>query len=292
MFEWEDGGKRITIREVHSEELKTVEALQRQAWGFEDLDVVPAAQLIAAQHVGGILLGAFDDGGMIGFVYGFPGYEQGRISIHSHLLAVRPDCRGHRAGLFLKLAQREAALERGINEVTWTFDPLQSLNANLNFAALGVTSGRYVVDFYGEASSSPLHQGFGTDRLWVSWTLDSDRVIDRVARAREVKTGTAPTQETGFGPFLVEERNGRIEVSGRECLTGSSCQIEIPDRIVDLKRINPGLGTLWRETTRRAFLQALGCGFVVTDFLGIQGAQGRRWFYQLTKAQASTLNAL
>lgn len=283
MFEWQARGRRITIREVRSEELKTVEDIQRQAWGFEDLDVVPAAQLIAAQHVGGILLGAFDETSMIGFVYGFPGYEQGRISMHSHLLAVRPDCRGLRAGLFLKLAQREAALDRGIIEITWTFDPLQSVNANLNFSALGVTSRRYVVNFYGEATSSPLHQGIGTDRLWVSWMLDTERVQERVARAREGKPPLPALDVTQFGPSLVEWKRGCMEGPGQDLLSGNSCRIEIPDDIMAVSRRDSQLGPLWRQTTRLAFLQALDRGFVVADFHGIQGPEGRRWFYHLTK---------
>ena len=47
--------------------------------------------------------------------------------------------------------------------MTWTFDPLQSLNAYLNFTKLGVVSNRYLPEFYGEDPSSFLHQT-GTDR--------------------------------------------------------------------------------------------------------------------------------
>ena len=68
----------------------------------------------------------------------------------------------------LKQAQRERALTLGIQRITWTFDPLQSKNAHLNFAKLGTVSDRYKPDFYGPETSSLLHRN-GTDRLWVTW---------------------------------------------------------------------------------------------------------------------------
>lgn len=65
--------------------------------------------------------------------------------------------------------------------MTWTFDPLQSLNAHINFAKLGVVADAYKVNFYGETTSSFLHQiGMGTDRLWVTWLLDSPWVHERL----------------------------------------------------------------------------------------------------------------
>ena len=181
MFEWVAEGKRLHIREAESEaEFHAIEEIQREAWGFSDLDIVPAATIIATHHAGGIVVGAFDEDYMIGFAYGFPAFEANRASIHSHMLAVRPRYRNAQAGFRLKLAQRDLTIAKGLDEVTWTFDPLQSLNAHLNFAKLGVISRRYIVNFYGEETSSPLHQGFGTDRLWVRWLITSDRVSERI----------------------------------------------------------------------------------------------------------------
>src|SRR5713226_8914162 len=183
MFEWSINDRRFFIRDVESDaEYHEIEDIQKEAWGFNDLDTVPAATLIATQHAGGIVLGAFEGDRMIGFAYAFPALEQARVSMHSHMLAVKPAYRNFQAGFYLKLAQRERALAMGLDEITWTFDPLQSLNAHLNFTKLGVISSRYIVNFYGEASSSPLHTGFGTDRLWVRWLLKSDRVKQRISQ--------------------------------------------------------------------------------------------------------------
>lgn len=151
-------------------EYRAVERLQKEIWSVEDREILPAIHMIAATAVGAILVGAFDDDELIGFVYGFPGFEGSKRIIHSDMLAVRNDYRDHGLGRELKLAQRERALAHGIDRITWTFDPLRAKNAYLNFAQLGVVADRYLRDFYGE-TTSPLHS-LGTDRLWVTWHLN------------------------------------------------------------------------------------------------------------------------
>lgn len=160
----------IDIREVRGrDELQAVEALQKEVWDCNDLEVLPAIHMIAAREVGAILLGAFDSTELVGFAYGFPGFEGEHRVIHSDMLAVRAAYRDRGLGRALKLAQRDAALARGVDRITWTFDPQKTRNAVLNFEKLGVVADRYLRDFYGD-TSSPLHAG-GTDRLWVTWHL-------------------------------------------------------------------------------------------------------------------------
>jgi predicted GNAT superfamily acetyltransferase len=164
----------MDIREIRSiDELHAVEALQREVWSVDDLEVLPAIHMIAASEVGAIIIGAFDGGELVAFAYGFPGFEGEHRVIHSDMLAVRDSYRDHGLGRALKFAQRDAALARRIDRITWTFDPLQSRNAYLNFVHLGVTADRYLRDFYG-ATTSPLHQ-LGTDRLWVTWEIAERR---------------------------------------------------------------------------------------------------------------------
>ena len=86
------------------------------------------------------------------------------------MLAVKTAYRNLDLGRQLKLAQREQVMAQGIGLMTWTFDPLQSLNAHFNFNKLGVVADRYLPDFYGADAASFLHQT-GTDRLWVTWWL-------------------------------------------------------------------------------------------------------------------------
>ena len=283
MFEWNIEGRHFYIREARGEdEFHAVEDLQRDAWQFNDLDIVPFAILIASQWAGGVVLVAFEGETMIGFSYGFPGYEHGRVSIHSHMLAVKPEARNFQAGFYLKLAQREWALEKGLNEITWTFDPLQSLNAYLNFSKLGVVSDRYIVNFYGEASSSPLHKGFGTDRLWVRWPLDSDRVKQRITR----KGRSSPTDLSATDPVLVYLEGGQPRTNEfGSALSGDRCLIEIPHDISAFKQREAAAAVRWREATRGAFQAALGAGFVVEELLKVEEGSTPQWFYLLKRME-------
>src|ERR1044072_2623445 len=223
---------------------------------------------------------------MIGFTYGFPAFEQGEVSIHSHMAAVRDHWRGRefQVGFYLKLAQREAALARGVERLTWTFDPLQSFKAYFNFVKLGVTCNRYFVNFYGDSSTSPLHQGIGTDRLWVDWHLASDRVKERiqgdlVTRKQKVFT----FDELVPGLVTVDNGEPRLVADLTDRLSKDICFIEIPHDINGLKERDANLARLWREASRAAFLAAVNAGFTATDFLKVKTATQMRWFYQLSR---------
>ena len=48
MFEWKVDGRSFCIRDVESDvEFHAIEDIQKEAWGFNDLDTVPAATLMA-----------------------------------------------------------------------------------------------------------------------------------------------------------------------------------------------------------------------------------------------------
>ena len=252
----------VTIREIDGiDEIRAVENLQKDAWGLPDLDVVPSTQLIAAQAAGGVLIGAFDVDDLIGFVYGFVGYENGRVTHHSHMLAVKPAYRTFGLGYKLKLAQRDFVLAQGITEITWTFDPLQSLNAHFNFSRLGVISDRYFTDFYGTDASSFLHQN-GTDRLWVRWLLASERVVDRLA-------SVAGEIDQDHVTALVELSENNMPMSGDIDLQAARdrTSIEIPADIRSIEHHDPALAAKWRDATRKAFTTAFAAGYVAVEFV-------------------------
>ncbi len=198
------------------DEVRRVEELQKEVWGMQDRDIVPLTEMVAVRDSGGQLIGAFDGEALVGFVYGFVAIEGGRTAHHSHLLAVKPSHRGDDLGYRLKLAQRQRVLAQGITRMTWTFDPLQSVNAHFNFGKLGVVCDQYKIDCYGDQSSSFLHRN-GTDRLWVTWPLASSRVKERL-QSRPALRAAAPAgrrlvEVDGDGsPVNAEERG---EARGR-----------------------------------------------------------------------------
>ena len=267
-----------TIREVKTaEELRAVERLQVEVWGIPDLDVVPLYHLVAAQASGGVLLGAFDRDEMVGFVYGFVGLERGRTVHHSHMLAVRQEYRSQKLGFRLKAEQRRFVMDQGIDTMTWTFDPLRSLNASFNFGKLGVIADQYYPDFYGSEAASFLHRN-GTDRLWVTWHLSSSKVIEKL-EGRSVAT------EISSLPVLVAvcETGAPIVRDLKAALRSPQFVIEIPSDIGLIEAENLETARNWRTTTRTAFTAALDAGYVIADFAVSNGSGRNVGSYILSK---------
>ena len=162
------------------EEIRSVEQLQREVWSLPDVEVVPLHVLITAAKNGGLLLGAFDDERLVGFVFGFPGLTpEGKLKHCSHMAGVHPAYRDRGLGYSLKLAQREHVLAQGIDLITWTFDPLETRNATLNFHKLGAICNTYLPNLYGEMRDG-LNAGLPSDRFQVDWWIASERVAQRL----------------------------------------------------------------------------------------------------------------
>ncbi|MFU8945296.1 hypothetical protein ACLRGF_01035 [Mycetocola zhadangensis] len=134
----------------------------------------------AVAHAGNTVLISERNGEMIGTVVGVLGWDEG-LHVHSHVAAVRPSARGG-VGFALKLAQRATALDHGVSEVRWTYDPLIRRNAHLNLEKLGATVRAYLPDFYGVLDDA-ISGSDSSDRFEVSWQLDAPSVEDAIERA-------------------------------------------------------------------------------------------------------------
>jgi predicted GNAT superfamily acetyltransferase len=265
---------RFVIRDLEShEDLEGMLRVEQEVWGLAKSDVTPLTLAVALRAAGSIVIGAFDRRDLAAFAFAFPSLEQGQIGFHSHMLAVRANYRDHGLGWQLKLAQRERALALGTKEMTWTFDPLRSANAHLNFAKLGVVSDSYRIDFYGPQTSSHLHTN-GTDRLWVTWRMADKRVHDRLSE----KFARAEVLDAlkHLEPLVRFNGNGGpAETNFAAALSRQRIAIEIPGDMDRIEHQDTKLAREWRLATRRAFTESLKSGFVVKEFCrSIRGQQG------------------
>lgn len=264
----------VVIRDLQSlEDLRQVETLEQEVWGLSDRDVLPLTMTVAAKEAGSIWLGAFEGSRLVGFAFGFLGMEDGQVMVHSHMLAVRDEYRDLDLGYKLKLAQRERALSMRVHSMTWTFDPLQSRNAHLNFGKLGVISDRYKIDFYGPETSSVLHRN-STDRLWVKWPLSSRRVQERLqGKDKRAELLDVLSRLLPLIRFNGDGKPARTDLDA--ALTRQRIAIEIPSDIVSIEQKNSALAHEWRDATRWAFTEALKVGFFVAEFCRtVRGKQG------------------
>lgn len=249
--------------------------LERVVWGYTDAeDVVPPPVLIVSIKRGGILLGGFDDAGVMkGFVYSIPGLKHGKPMQWSHMLGVAPDARKAGLGLQLKLAQRQATLDMGLDLIEWTYDPLQAMNAHLNFARLGVVVEEYEENVYGE-SSSALHRGTPTDRFIAAWNIREPHVERRIAAAasagpsmRDGSVAAAPVVNPSL-PGEEWRRPGQEDLS----LSDRRLLVEIPTGFSEMQQRDPALALEWRLSTRRIFEHYFARGYRAVDFLKARDA--------------------
>jgi predicted GNAT superfamily acetyltransferase len=198
----------IEVRPLSTlEEFTEAVRLQKEIWGFEDLELLPLRLFVVATKVGGLSWGAFDGQRMIGFCIAIPGLKAGGQTYwHSHMMGVVREHRNSGVGRALKLRQRQDAIARGIDLVEWTFDPLEIKNAYFNIERLGAVVRRYVLNQYG-TTTSHLHGGLPTDRCVAEWWISSGRVKALLAGAPLERPLTETRIETPFDIDAIRKRD-------------------------------------------------------------------------------------
>jgi len=246
----------ISIRRVRDiDEYRQCERLQERIWGPRGVARVPLLDLLTAQDNGGLVLGAFEGGELVGFAFSFLGMDPRYGLKHcSVVLAVAEEHRGRGLAVKLKRAQRDEVLAQGIDLITWTFDPLLAVNARLNIHRLGAISHTYRVNHYGDAG------GLETDRLIVEWWLRRDRGATSlgttgqpdagaVPAARVVRVGGLPQIAAVVGDF-----------------SAGTLLLPIPADMRIIQRCDRGLARAWREQTRALFQDCFARGYAVVGF--------------------------
>lgn len=179
----EEKPQEIVVRSCSGlAEFATCIEIERAVWGSADVDVVPLPLFVVAAETGGQVLGAFAGDRMVGFTLAIAGVRGRKPFLHSHMTAVLRPFRNQGAGRRLKLFQYQEALDRSIDLIEWTFDPLEIKNAYFNFR-LGAIVRRFIPNMYG-ITTSPLHGRLPTDRLVAEWHLRSARVRRALADKR------------------------------------------------------------------------------------------------------------
>jgi predicted GNAT superfamily acetyltransferase len=295
------------------QEIHAVEKLQSLVWPGDATEIVPAHLLIAALSHGGVLIGAYDDDpgeleGLVGFVFGFPGFYETpdgpRLMHYSHLLGIHPQIRDRGLGFKLKRAQWQMVRHQGIDRISWTFDPLQSRNANLNINKLGAVCNTYWENYYGVLRDG-LNLGIASDRFQVDWWVNTQRVFSRLSKTARPRLDLAHYLDAGaqlinpstLHPNGYPEPCAQIDIpvpkSHQEMQDGMLesalpvlLLVEIPSDFLDLKAVDFSLAQRWRSHTRQIFIHLFELGYLVTDFIHLRGEQPRS-FYVLSYGEST-----
>jgi predicted GNAT superfamily acetyltransferase len=286
------------IRPLESmDEIQAVEEIQRITWTMGDREIIPAHLLHAAQHNGAALLGAFDQHKLVGFVFGLLATEDvpgridqvaaARLKMYSVIAGVLPEYQKHDIGFQLKMAQRDFANRIGLRLVTWTYDPLESLNGRFNIGKLGAVCHRYLRNFHGEMSG--INAGLQTDRFEVEWWITSHRVA---GRSNQKRRPLSLDSLLAGGALLVNEASFSDAGSPEPPLNYISqpsnlMLVEIPANFQAIKHSDLALAVRWRMHTRDIFEKMFDSGFIVTDFVGHEDENGNHHSYYLLTYQDS-----
>ena len=202
-------------------------------------------------HAGGYASAAYRDGRPIGAALGFLGRHEhhgvAAVHLHSHMAAVLDEYRDQHIGSALKMHQRVWALDRGIDTVVWTFDPLVRRNAVVNLVKLGVEVDGYEVDFYGGMDDA-INAGDPSDRMFAWWRLTSPRAV-AASLGRLSRLDTVD-----------------LLASGRDIL-----EVSLPEDIVMLRSLDSEAAARWRLRVRDDLLGAFNAGFRI---IGVSAAGG------------------
>lgn len=287
------------MRLIEYRDLTTLEAyaevveLERRIWGPGYEDVVPVPILAVTVLRGGVLIGAFDgpsrsrveskDGDrMVGFVYSLPGIKHGKPTQWSHMLGVLNEFRNDGVGHRLKVLQRDRALAMGLDLIEWTYDPMQALNAHLNFSKLGVVVEEYEINVYG-TSSSPLHAGNPTDRFVAEWNIREPHVERRLGRKPDELTLKADDAARADAVNALAPADRWLACAGvRLDLDARRLAVQIPAGFTEMLVDAPSLALEWRMATREIFTTYFRRGYRVVDF--VLDRPARRGSYLLARA--------
>jgi len=260
---------------------------EREIWGMTDaVEAIPTHLLITAQKNGGLVLGAFDEQGqMAGLLFGFLGMTPtGQVKHCSHMLGVRRAYRGRDIGYALKCAQRDYVLRQNIDLITWTYDPLEAVNAHLNIARLGSICRIYLRNLYGEMRDA-LNLGLESDRFEVEWWISAGRT-DHWLAVGGGRLGLAQVcAQDGAIANRIEPGPGEqpAPAGWTAGLKNNLLLVEIPSNFQKVKSADINVAHAWRAETRAIFEHYFAAGYTVIDF--IRGGEDghRRNYYVLQR---------
>ncbi|MCE4604271.1 MAG: hypothetical protein F7B20_04815 [Aeropyrum sp.] len=257
----------VVRRLVRPEELEEAVEVHARAWGSRDYREVVAPHILRAlsEH-GGLVLGAFVEGKMVGASYGWVVCGERNRYFYSHATGVEEGHKYKGVGFALKLKQREEVLAMGIRLVKWTFDPLQSLNTRFNLGKLGAVYREYHVNYYGEMTDE-INRGLGSDRVKAEWWLDS-RLVDLKVRGKlRPPPAEVLVREYGGEIALAHGGEGEKPGSARVAVDSDIALVALPRDIVRVRReVGIGAAAEWRRATRTVITRLLSRGFVGVDY--------------------------
>jgi predicted GNAT superfamily acetyltransferase len=252
----------VVVRSLHTpEQMQRAAEVLAEIWapGGSGEAPVEAGLLVALEHAGNYVAGAYADDQLIGATVGFFGAPDARTGrsqmMHSHIAGVLPSHARGGVGAAMKLHQRAWCLDRGITVMEWTFDPLIARNARFNLHKLGARFAEYLPQFYGEMRDG-INAGQGSDRALIQWYLEAPehaQELEPQLMLLEPDDDAAP--RLAAGETEVRASAGDAGVVG----------LRVPTNMMALRADRPNVAARWRTALREVMVPLMTSGWTVTS---------------------------
>lgn len=213
-------------------------------WNISLGSAMPVHKLFTLEDRGGFVIGAFDQTDIIGHAVLMPAWDSQRHEpfLYLDMVGVLPLYRNqHLAERMVRLAGKRAQ-ELQYASMQWTFDPLESANANLYIKKLGARAVRFHRDYYGLAPTLPQ----AADRFWVRWEFTSHTIpLNRPERTISL----ASNEAIGFPK------------------RGEPIAIAVPRDFRDIIQTAPDHAEAVRLRSREVFTPLFQADYTITGFL-------------------------
>jgi predicted GNAT superfamily acetyltransferase len=253
---------RVQVREIAElDDLDAVYRLYDRIWRPDPSNPPVTTELLRAlTKAGNYVSGAFDGAELMGACVAFFSAPAG-TALHSHVAGVSPTAVGRSIGFALKLHQRAWAMQRGVGQIAWTFDPLVSRNAYFNLVKLGAAAAEYLPNFYGGMNDGINGTG-DTDRLLVKWELIAAPVV--AASAGRINPTDAEAERRRGAVIALARSDQGWPVPGEPA--GETALVAVPHDIEGLRRTDPDCAQQWRIAVRDVLATAMAAGGSVAGF--------------------------
>lgn len=249
----------VEIRQLEQlQEMAEVETLFERIWGPGGI-TVPLLRSLSVS--GNYVSGAWAHDHLMEASVAFVSPDGEPRTAHLHITGVAPSAQGSGIGYALLCHQRAWALERGIGQITWTFDPLVRRNGWFATIKLGARCDVYYPDFFGYLND-PINRWDFTDRCLARWDLagarpGENRPADEDDPDIETRAFTVLTEGAAGEPVLAPV--DWIEQSPEVLL----CQV--PSDTQALRQSEPRLAREWLAALRGTLGRAVDAGYVITS---------------------------
>jgi predicted GNAT superfamily acetyltransferase len=207
-------------------------------------------------------MGGFDGENMVGMAIVIGTMEAGLA--YGHMLGILDEYRDHKLGSSLHMALVKELKKRGIREMVWTFEPLESRNAHLYINRQGGRGVAYQADCF--QVETTMHDGLSLDRMLMRVDIDNPpRQLESVSLTEALRR--YPLAGSGHMP----EADGVL--------------VEIPGDLASLKEQDMVRARWFRADTRAVFSEYLNKrGFEAKQFFSGKTVDGRQSYYLLRRA--------